>query len=544
MKSFDSSDDESNDCVVAHLDLSLVHQKAFPSFWNQVKFDTFPCNYFVIGFVSGSIEKLYVQGDGGGGLLNVIPLLRSDQVQYCGFRISRSRLNSETDSENIVSLKPYFILLRWIGQHTSPLQVKDLDKDLEFIKGYFQNATITITINENEFHHSEQSSRKDSIMEKVLSIVKNFNVNNINDSEAISKIGDGKCEEELDVQYDFMNKNCVTVCTHYDYDEEGDEASMSHDALHNAMQQYEDAQRQEEEREKVQALNAMDPRYDPNLKNLYEEYAEDDGELLEKGHVEVKEDENYGQKYTDESGVDPKAPHATLRPPRVPISNNNNLNSESKFDNYNNNNNNNSKGIMSEGFLRKLGKNGFLNDTANKNNYNNNINMTTPAFKDELKRAATSYTDVDKLLDTAKQQDEELKRLEMERIKLSQQRMELYQEQAAQQLELKRQAQHDKLSKRLEERKRRRLNKQKAERDTQTEEAKLIKQHFSNNAQNRIKAKQRTAQRIIERKLHALEKKTIDSRCQLSNAENIVKLNEERLVKLALKQVDDLSQKK
>ena len=170
--------------------------------------------------------------------------------------------------------------------------------------------------------------------------------------------------------------------------------------------------------------------------------------------------------------------------------------------------------------------------------------MKIPSFKDELKRAATSYTDVDRLLDTAKQQDEELKLLEMERIKLSQQRMELYQEQAAQQLELKRQAQHDKLSKRLEERKRRRLNKQKVERDTQTEEATLIKQHFSNNAQNRVKAKQRTSQRIIERKLQSLEKKTIDSRCQLSNAENIIKLNEDRLVKLTLKQLEELSQKK
>ena len=48
----------------------------------------------MLGFVSGSITDLHVQGDGSGGILDVIPLLRSDQVQYCGFRISRNRRQS------------------------------------------------------------------------------------------------------------------------------------------------------------------------------------------------------------------------------------------------------------------------------------------------------------------------------------------------------------------------------------------------------------------------------------------------------------------
>ena len=326
MKTSSSSDDEEQDerfrDTIAHLDLSLVHQKAFPSFWNQVKFDTFPCNYFVIGFVTGSVEKLHVQGDGGGGLLNIIPLLNSDQVQYCGFRISRNRRSNDDDNDSdVVSLKPYFILLRWIGQQTSPLQVQNLEKDLEFVKGYFHNATIIITINESEFNSGSNnniSSREDHIMEKVLAIVKTYNVNNDMDDLTSSKYDDD--EEELDVEYDFMNKNCVTVCTHYDYEDEGDQASMTNDALHNAMLNYENAQREAEEREKAQALNAMDERYDPNLRNLNEDY----------GQVEVKEDDDYyGEKYNDDnSGVDPKAPQATSKPPLVPnnyiTSNNNN----------------------------------------------------------------------------------------------------------------------------------------------------------------------------------------------------------------------------
>ena len=143
-----SDDDSSASQTIAHLDLSLVHQKAFPSFLESRKYDTFPCNFFVLGFVSGSTTNLHVQGDGGGGLFDVIPLLRSDQVQYCGFRISRNRRQSleegnETEgskSNANLALKPYFVLLRWIGRHTSALQVQNLEKDLDFLKGVFSQC--------------------------------------------------------------------------------------------------------------------------------------------------------------------------------------------------------------------------------------------------------------------------------------------------------------------------------------------------------------------------------------------------------------------
>ena len=523
-----SDDDPSASQTIAHLDLSLVHQKAFPSFWNQVKYDTFPCNFFVLGFVSGSTTNLHVQGDGGGGILDVIPLLRSDQVQYCGFRISRNRRQSleegnETEgskSNANLALKPYFVLLRWIGRHTSALQVQNLEKDLDFLKGYFHNATLTITVHESEVEDLENDStlRKDIILKKVLAVAKEFNLTSCggckNDSTAVEV-------DEVDIEYDFMNKDCVTVCTHYDYDDEGDQASMSNDALYNAMRNFEKAQ-EDDERERAQALNAMDARYDPNLKNLVEEG--EDGIMSES--VETKYDD-YGAKYTEDyskesgaSGVDPRAPQATSKPPRAPTDKGV-ADRESKSGN-----------IMDEGFLKKLGKRGFLNEKS--------TDKAPLSFKDQLKHAATSYTDVDKLLDVAKQQEEELTQLEMERIKLSQQRMELYQEQASHQLELKRQAQHEKLKSRLAARKRRRGNASSQNSDiSEDDDSALLRQHFSNNAQNRIKSKQRITQRIVERKLQSLEKKSMNGRTQLLNVEKSIKENKDMLDEINLRRSKD-----
>lgn len=157
-------------------------------------------------------------------------------------------------------------------------------------------------------------------------------------------------------------------------------------------------------------------------------------------------------------------------------------------------------------------------------------------FKDELKHAATSYSDVDKLLDMAKQQEEELTQLEMERIKLSQKRMELYQEQAAHQLELKRQAQHKKLKSRLAARKRRRDNAgTQASNVSEDDDSTLLRQHFSNNAQNRIKSKQRITQRIVERKLQSLEKKSITGRTQLLDVEKSIEQNKDRLLEINMR---------
>ena len=65
-------------------------------------------------------------------------------------------------------------------------------------------------------------------------------------------------------------------------------------------------------------------------------------------------------------------------------------------------------------------------------------------------------------------------------------------------------------------------------------------QHFSNNAENRLKSKQRTYQRIVERKLQSLEKKSSDGRAQLFNVENTIKLNEDRLHELQLKRAEEL----
>ena len=230
------------------------------------------------------------------------------------------------------------------------MQVQNLEKDLDFLKGYFHNATLTITVHESEVEDLENDStlRKDIILKKVLAVAKEFNLTSCggckNDSTAVEV-------DEVDIEYDFMNKDCVTVCTHYDYDDEGDQASMSNDALYNAMRNFEKAQ-EDDERERAQALNAMDARYDPNLKNLVEEG--EDGIMSES--VETKYDD-YGAKYTEDyskesgaSGVDPRAPQATSKPPRAPTDKGV-ADRESKSGN-----------IMDEGFLKKLGKRGFLNE--------------------------------------------------------------------------------------------------------------------------------------------------------------------------------------
>ena len=112
-------------------------------------------------------------------------------------------------------------------------------------------------------------------MKKVLSVAKDFSVTSCGGCK-----NDSTPEEvdEIDIEYDFMNKDCVTVCTHYDYDDDGDQASMSNDALYNAMRNFEKAQ-EDDERERAQALNVMDARYDLNLKILSRK--EEDGTLSE-----------------------------------------------------------------------------------------------------------------------------------------------------------------------------------------------------------------------------------------------------------------------
>ena len=106
---------------------------------------------------------------------------------------------------------------------------------------------------------------------------------------------------------------------------------------------------------------------------------------------------------------------------------------------------------MEEGFLKKLGKRGFLNGKS--------TGKAPLSFKDELKHAATSYSDVDKLLDMAKQQEEELTQLEMEAYQAFPATHGIIPGASRSSARTKkRQAQHEKLKSRLAARKRRRDN--------------------------------------------------------------------------------------
>ena len=63
----------------------------------------------------------------------------------------------------------------------------------------------------------------------------------------------------------------------------------------------------------------------------------------------------------------------------------------------------------------------------------------------------------------------------------------------------------------------------------------MLRQHFSNNAQNRIKSKQRITQRIVERKLHSLEKKSMSGRTQLLDVEKSIRKNKDMLDEINLR---------
>ena len=87
------------------LDLSLVHQRAIPGIWNQVKFPTFPANWLVIGHKPGGVlngrKQMVLQGEGPGGLKNAAALLRDDEIQYAGFRVSVSLKSDDAGSQQL-----------------------------------------------------------------------------------------------------------------------------------------------------------------------------------------------------------------------------------------------------------------------------------------------------------------------------------------------------------------------------------------------------------------------------------------------------------
>lgn len=115
-----------------NLDLSFVHQAAIPGIWHQVLLDTWPCNHAVLGFVEPAAEnRIWLQGSGPEGLSGVIPLLRENEVQFAGFRVT-----AVTESRRY----PRFVLLHWVGAECPKIRRLRVAEELSFMRGYFIDA--------------------------------------------------------------------------------------------------------------------------------------------------------------------------------------------------------------------------------------------------------------------------------------------------------------------------------------------------------------------------------------------------------------------
>ena len=212
------------------LDLSLVHQKAIPGLWNQVRFNTFPCNWMVIGHLPGDArDKMVLQGEGPGGVKDAARYLRDDEVQYAGFRVSIT-LNAEIIQDDVFDApEDIFVLLRWVGKHTTAQQRANVDEEMDFMKTYFHSHHIDIALLDHEVNTSDITERVTSLTSHLKQFVMSHVV-----TKADSSTQARAC------QFDFDNASHVSMCTHYDTLEsfetaEGQNSAMTHDALFNAM---------------------------------------------------------------------------------------------------------------------------------------------------------------------------------------------------------------------------------------------------------------------------------------------------------------------
>jgi hypothetical protein len=462
---------------MSQLDLKLVHQKAIPSIWNQIKYDTFPCNYVTIGFVPGSTKDLQVENEGMGGLYDVLPTLRSDSVQYCGFRVSRqlavdhdySSKESELPANHTESkvggaklLTPSFVFLRWVGTDTSHLQRASLEEDLDFLKGYFSEATSVVCVSEDTLCEGDVETAVPHLVEQTL-------------RKTLAEAG-AVGEEEVDVEYDFRNLNTVKVCTHYDRKDEGDEAAMDTDALYNAVKAFE----AEQDRQAKMGGNEKEafPEYgsanDPNVMNML-------GEGMERASGKQASDEDH-----------PRAPSTRARPAPPVV------------------------------------KRGFLNQPARGHEAPGTDGaMALIPFTDELKRAATSHTELDEMVQEADRQRQELRSLEEERVALTQQKMYMYQEQAEAVIQAKRRSHQERLARRLEKRR-----KKVSEADTDLES---FRETVRNVEKSRERVHGRIAQRIVERRLAKLESRSMQGYEKLVDVEKRIDTNSNNLERIRKK---------
>ena len=199
------------------LDVSLVVRRAIPSVWNQVKYDTFPSTFCLVGHLEGSQRKMVLQADGRGDAVNKLSnLLKQDEVQYAGFRVTM-RMQGNDDP---VHKHVYF---QWIGRQISEEQRGRAEGDDIFMRQFFNETDVEFVI-EGAAFESEAD---------IVAVLRKRTM-----AELVSACGE---KQGRDIGFDFSNSDSVENVTHYDYEDEGDEQALNHDALFNAMRKLQEA---------------------------------------------------------------------------------------------------------------------------------------------------------------------------------------------------------------------------------------------------------------------------------------------------------------
>ena len=210
------------------LDLSLVCQKAIPGVWNQIHFTTFPCNWMVIGHLPGDArDKMVLQGEGPGGVQDAVRHLKDDEIQYAGFRVTVT-LDS-TSMHDFDEPDDVFVLVRWIGRHTTTQQRSNIEEEMAFMREYFHDHHVDVELVDHE--DGEEVTNREERTAWLTSHVKKI---------VQSHVASVSEEHRQLLRFDFANTSHTSVCTHYDFNEpfeteENSNAAMTHDALFNAM---------------------------------------------------------------------------------------------------------------------------------------------------------------------------------------------------------------------------------------------------------------------------------------------------------------------
>ena len=266
-------------------DLSLVHRAMIPGIWNRVRMGTFPENWLVLGFdpdsqaaigaTRGSTTQAVLESYGQGGLQNVVRHLRSDAVQFCGFRVSVARTDEpppepepplQPPSEGEASatrggLDPAtledewlipggagivgkYVFLAWVGEEASEATRRQASAQLLFFRDYFHHADVELVVAPPPGVPLDGKELHALIAAQLVEGLRRTK-------------GGGSASAADDLEIDFTNRDAPSVCTHYDWEiAEGDEQIADLDALSHALQELEEAYAEVEDEDR-EAADAM-----------------------------------------------------------------------------------------------------------------------------------------------------------------------------------------------------------------------------------------------------------------------------------------------